>query len=108
MVGQIVSKANALGHRAARLDVSWQSVLLAVLLVAVVVSALGVIYSAFLYRQAFNDQQQLYQQRDSLGVEWGQLLIEQSALASHSRIENTVTKRLDMYVPAPDEIVVVR
>lgn len=108
MVGRIVSKANELGHQAARLSVSWQSVLLAALLVAVVVSALGVIYSAFLYRQAFNNQQQLFQQRDSLEVEWGQLLLEQSALASHSRIESTVTKRLDMYVPAPDEIVVVR
>jgi cell division protein FtsL len=108
VVGRIVSTAGDIGTRVASLSFSLRPVILAMLLVATVMSALGVIYSAFLYRQAFNSQQQLFQQRDRLDVEWGQLLLEQSALAAHSRIESLVTKRLDMYVPAPDEIVVVR
>ncbi len=108
MVAGFVSKASEIGGRAASVDLSWRALVLALLLIVTVVSALAVIYSAFLYRQAFNSQQQLFQRRDGLEVEWGQLLLEQSALAAHSRIEKTVTKRLDMYVPAPDEIVVVR
>lgn len=108
MVGRIVSGAGEFSGWAASLSFSWRPVVLMLLLVSAVLSALGVIYSAFLYRQAFNHQQQQFQQRDALEVEWGQLLLEQSALAAHSRIETTVTKRLDMYVPAPDEIVVVR
>ncbi len=108
MVHRILSKTRKVGSWAAGLSLSWRALALALLLIATVVSALGVIYSAFLYRQAFNGQQQLFLQRDALAVEWGQLLLEQSALAAHSRIEETVTRRLDMYVPAPDEVVVVR
>lgn len=79
-----------------------------ILTVLVIFSALGVVYSAYKYRQLFNQHQQFSQQRDQLQVEWGQLLLEQSALSAHNRIEKIVTGQLGMYVPAPDEIVVVR
>tara|TARA_R110002095_G_C4180220_1_gene232851 strand:+ start:518 stop:844 length:327 start_codon:yes stop_codon:yes gene_type:complete len=108
MVKRIVTRASALGVRAKSVSVSWRALLLVLLFSALVLSALSVIYGAFLYRQGFNAQQQLFQQRDALEVEWGQLLLEQSALAAHGRIEKMVTQRLDMYVPSPDEIVVVR
>ncbi|OMH36579.1 cell division protein FtsL [Motiliproteus sp. MSK22-1] len=87
---------------------AWRRGAVGILTVFVVVTALAVIYSAFLYRQLFNEQQQLTQLRDGLQVEWGQLLLEQSSLAAHSRIETVVTKKLEMYVPEPNEIVVVR
>ncbi|WP_242521685.1 cell division protein FtsL [Motiliproteus sp. SC1-56] len=86
---------------------SWMAGASALLAVFVVLSALGVIYSAYLYRQLFNEQQQLFQVRNQLQVEWGQLLLEQSALASHSRIEQVVSEKLDMHVPSPESIVVV-
>ncbi|MCW8886430.1 MAG: cell division protein FtsL [Motiliproteus sp.] len=87
---------------------AWRRGAAGILTVFIVFSALAVIYSAYLYRQLFNEQQQMLQVRDELQVEWGQLLLEQSALAAHSRIETIVTKKLGMYVPAPNEIVVVR
>lgn len=93
------------GTEGGRLLIQGASALLAVL---VILSALGVIYSAYLYRQLFNEQQKLFQGQNGLQVEWGQLLLEQSALAAHSRIEKVVTRQLDMYVPSPEEIVVVR
>lgn len=74
----------------------------------VILSALAVIYNAYYHRLLFNQHQQQLQQRDRLQVEWGQLLLEQSALAAHSRIEQAVTQQLDMYVPSPNEIVVVK
>ena len=87
---------------------AWRRGAVGILTVFVVITALAVIYSAFLYRQLFNEQQQLTQLRDGLQVEWGQLLLEQSSLAAHSRIETVVTKKLEMYVPEPNEIIVVR
>ncbi|HEY5718489.1 MAG TPA: cell division protein FtsL [Motiliproteus sp.] len=87
---------------------SWALPLAVVLALMVVMSALAVINSAYHHRQRFNEFQQQLQARDRLQVEWGQLLLEQSALAAHSRIERAVTQKLDMYVPAPDEIVVVK
>ncbi len=90
-------------------DTPWGGYVWVVLLVlAVVLSALAVIYNAYSYRALFHEQQVLQQRSDDLQVEWGQLLLEQSALASHSRIEKVVTEKLQMYVPSPDEIVVVR
>ncbi len=91
-----------------RIPAAWRRGAVGVLTVLVIFSALTVIYSAYLYRQLFNQQQQMLQARDQMQVEWGQLLLEQSALAAHSRIEKVVTHKLDMYVPAPNEIVVVR
>ena len=90
------------------ISAAWRRGAVGVLTVLVIVSALAVIYSAFLYRQLFNEQQQMLVARDGMQVEWGQLLLEQSALAAHSRIEKIVTKKLEMYVPAPNEIIVVR
>lgn len=86
----------------------WRRGSLATLTVLVVFSALAVIYSSYKHRQYFNEYQQLANQRDELQVQWGQLLLEQSALAAHSRIEKVVTKRLGMYVPEPSQIIVVR
>ncbi|WP_421865392.1 cell division protein FtsL [Motiliproteus sp.] len=108
MVKRVLVGAERLKASLPDLSLSARSMLLVLLLTAVVISSLAVIYSAFLYRQAFNQQQQLIQQRNALEVEWGQLLLEQSALAAHGRVERAVTKQLGMYVPSPEEIVVVR
>ncbi|MEH6824226.1 MAG: cell division protein FtsL [Motiliproteus sp.] len=108
MVKRIVTRAGEIGTRTKNLSISLQALVTVPVFIALLLTALTVIYSAFLYRQGFNLQQQLFQQRDALEVEWGQLLLEQSALAAHSRIERTVTQQLDMYVPSPEDIVVVR
>ncbi len=85
---------------------AWAGVVL--LALAVVVSALAVIYSSYLFRYYFNQQQKLAEQRDALQVEWGQLLLEQSAWAAHGRVEGVVGQQLNMRVPAPAEIIMVK
>lgn len=80
----------------------------ALLTVLVVFSALSVIYSAFEYRRLFNDQQQLIQQWDEIQVEWGQLLLEQSALGANSRVEQFATQQLKMAIPSPDHVEIVQ
>ncbi len=102
---QVTSAKVKPGGRITRL---WRRGSLVILAVLVIFSALTVVFSAYKHRQFFNEYQQLADQRDELQVQWGQLLLEQSALAAHSRIEKVVTQRLGMFVPEPSEIVVVK
>ena len=75
-----------------------------VLLVALLISSVSVIYQAYEYRQLFNTQQQLVTQWDDLQVEWGQLLLEQSALGANSRVEQKAKEQLSMQVPKPENV----
>ena len=78
------------------------------LLLLLVVSAQLVIYSSFEARGHINYLHQLESGRNLMQVEWGQLLLEQSAWASHSRVESLVTEQLNMGVPLAKNIVLVR
>lgn len=72
-----------------------------------VVSAVGVVYSAHENRMLFNELAQLQAQRDGYEREWSQLLLEQSALSAHSRVEARAAQGLDMIVPGKNNIVLV-
>jgi len=87
--------------------VIWR-VLLAGLWVAVLCSALAVVYAVHRNRAQFVQLQQAQRERDQLNVEWGQLQLEQSAWATHGRIEQAARDKLDMKTPDSDDIVVVR
>ncbi len=78
------------------------------LIVLVVASALGVIYSSYKSRQLFSDLQQQSRETVQLEEEWGRLLLEQSTWASHARIERLAKSKLNMIVPAPEAIIVVK
>jgi cell division protein FtsL len=77
------------------------------LLLAVVVSALAVIYSTHISRQHFSELQQLVWQENELDVEWGQLLLEESAQSSHNRIEKLARTKLNMSMPRLKDAVLV-
>lgn len=81
--------------------------ILALLVAAVLLSALGVIDSRHENRMLFAQLQQLRQRRDQLNIEWGQLLLEQSTWSTHARVEQMATQQLDMQLPAHPQIVVV-
>ncbi|MFT2090152.1 cell division protein FtsL [Paraglaciecola sp. 2405UD69-4] len=78
------------------------------LFLAVMVSAALVILSAHHNRQMSIAIERLMQEKDQLDVEWRHLVLEQSALTEHNRIEALVKKQLDMHRPKPNEEVVVR
>lgn len=80
---------------------------LALLLLACISSALTVVHFAHLNRQMTIAQDQLYQQRDQLDIEWRNLLLEQRALAEHSRVEDIARNRLQMVRPAGDSDITV-
>ncbi|MFT6988899.1 MAG: cell division protein FtsL [Paraglaciecola sp.] len=78
------------------------------LFLALLVSAGLVILSAHHNRQMSIAIERLMQEKDQLDVEWRNLVLEQSALTEHNRIEALVTSQLNMHRPLPSEEVVVR
>jgi cell division protein FtsL len=85
----------------------WRLVV-AVLWVAVLCSALGVVYGKQQARNRFNELQKLTTQRDDLDIEWGQLQLEQSTWATHGRVERVAQKDLDMVTPQASELRIVQ
>lgn len=78
------------------------------LYLGVMVSAGAVILSAHNNRQLAIEHERLLQEKDQLDIEWRHLLLEQSALSEHNRIEKLVSSKLNMYRPSPAEEVLVR
>lgn len=78
------------------------------LALAVLMSALGVVYTKHESRKLFVELDRLKTERDQINVEWGRLQLEQSTLATHGRIERTATKRLNMETPEYEKIFIVR
>ena len=78
------------------------------LVVAVVASAVGVVYSQYEVRVLFAKKQTLIAQRDDLNVEWGRLQLEQSTWGTQSRVEHMARQKLEMVAPAPGNVVFVR
>ncbi len=77
---------------------------LAVLLIG---SAIGVAVSAHQNRDLYNTLSNLQLERDAYQRQWSQLLLEQSALSAHGRIERKAVEELEMVVPGREHIVLV-
>ena len=82
--------------------------LLAVLAVAVLLSALGAVYAKHHSRQLFVELEALKSERDDLNVEWNKLMLEQATWATPTRIEMIARDRLQMMVPPSDKVVTTR
>lgn len=81
--------------------------LLPVLVLAVIMSALGVVYAKHQSRKLFVTLQGLEAERDEMNIEWGQLQLEQSTWATHGRVEELAREQLKMTTPAQDAVVIV-
>lgn len=76
--------------------------------VLVFVTALGVVYSKHQSRKLFVQLEMLHEVRDEWNVAWGQLQLEQSTWGTHGRIEKIARNKLDMRIPTPGEVVLVK
>lgn len=81
---------------------------LCIMLAVVLVSGLSVVLKTHENRFAFNELQELKEHANSLEVEWGQLLIEQSTFGVEGKIEQKAVEQLDMQVPELSNIVMLR
>lgn len=69
------------------------------LVLVMVLTALGVVYSSHISRELFAEQALLQERNDQLQLEWAQLLLEQSAFTSPGQIESVAAQELDMVLP---------
>lgn len=72
-----------------------------------VISALALVYTKHESRKLFINLQDLSQERDELNIEYGQLQIEQSMWATHSRIEKLASDDLSLVRPDANDIYVI-
>jgi cell division protein FtsL len=77
----------------------------AALLVVLMGSGLGVVYTKHQTRQLFIDLQALQDKRDELEIEWRLLQLEHSTLATAAEVDQVARTRLDMVIPAPDAVI---
>ena len=84
------------------------AVAIAVLWALVLAAALAVVQSRHEARKLFVELQQLQHERDELDIDWGRLRLEQSAHATYGLIETVAREELEMSVPTPEQIIIVR
>ena len=81
---------------------------LIILFFAVIASALAVINSTHQNRQLVMEHERLIQEKDALDIQWRHLIIEQSALTEHNRIERAVQDKLNMRRPSREDEILLR
>jgi cell division protein FtsL len=80
---------------------------IAVMALGLGATAISVVSTKHEARSLFIQLQGLNGERDALEIEWGQLKLEQSAWATHGRVEQTARVGLRMVIPRPDEVRIV-
>ncbi len=80
----------------------------ALLLFAVVASALGVVWTRHESRVLFVQLTQLQNQRDDLNIEYGRLELEQATYAEPRRVDDEARQKLGMVDPRPQDIRLLR
>ena len=82
--------------------------ILVLLLIAVVASAVGVVYTRQESRRMFVELTRLTAERDDLNFEYGRLELEQATVAEANRIEQIARTRFGMISPQPATTVVIK
>lgn len=77
---------------------------LLVLWLAVMVSAVAVVWGKQQSRNQFVELQRLEKERDRLDTEWGQLRLEQSTWVTYGRIEKVARDDLHMVIPDTNQV----
>jgi len=78
------------------------------ILLAVIVTSVGVVYSKHQARKLFVELQALGNERDNMDIEWGQLQLEQSTLTTHGQVERAARDQLGMVNLSADNMVIVK
>ena len=87
---------------------SKRSLGLAVLIIAVLLSALSVIYMKDYSRRSFTELQMMQTDAQQANTVYNQLLLEESTWATQARIQQVATQDLHMETPSANAITMVR
>jgi cell division protein FtsL len=88
-----------------RCPVSLEMLGVILLMVAILSSALSVIYVKALQRNLYSELQSSQQERDSLKTEWSRLLLEENTWAAPVRIQALAQQELGMQIPQSKDTV---
>lgn len=77
------------------------------LLVTIFASAMGVVFITHHTREAVTEKDMALVERERLDNEWRNLILEETALAEHSRVETVAISDLEMKRPDSDKEVIV-
>lgn len=103
-----ISQHNVFDGHLKEVHLSKRSCLHLFLLIAVLFSALAVIYITNLHRMMCSQLETLKQQAHQLELQWGQLLLEQASLATPARVQHLATDKLHMVLPTDKETYILR
>ncbi len=78
-----------------------------VLLALIFTSAMGVVFTTHHTRQAVTEKDQALVERERLDSEWRNLILEETALAEHSRVQAIAKQELEMKRPESDKEVII-
>lgn len=73
----------------------------------IVATGIAIVLAKHEARQYFAELEALNREQDRLEIDWGRLRLEQSAYATHPRIEQLAREDLRLEPPAQSQIVVV-
>lgn len=102
-----LAQGSLVGIDGRSLTFSRQTIGMILLVIAVLTSALAVVYVKALDRQMFSDLQALQQVHDDLHVQSGQLLLEQNTWAAPARVQVIAEQQLNMIEPTVKEVTLV-
>lgn len=78
-----------------------------ILLIAIFAAAMGIVFSTHNTRSAITEKDQTLVERERLDSEWRNLILEEKALAEHSRVQKMAVDELQMQRPDGDKEVVI-
>lgn len=78
-----------------------------VLLIAVLASGIGVVYTKHQNRYLFIELQSLQKESDHLAMEWELLQLERSTLAIEAEVDTVARTQLNMIGPTPKTVIYV-
>ena len=84
------------------------AIALTILLLAVIASAIGVVYARQQSRLQFVELSHLGAERDDLNFEFGRLQLEQATWADNNRIDQIAREKLGVIAPSAAGTVVIR
>lgn len=77
------------------------------IMVLLFASAMGVVFTTHHTRQAIFEKDQALSERERLDNEWRNLILEETALAEHSRVQAVAMQELEMTRPNANTEVVI-
>lgn len=103
-----INQSNFFNGQLTEMRLSKQLCLQIALLLAVLISALTVVYTTNLHRVTFSQLQVAEQQKLQLQLQWGQLLLEQASLATPGRVQQLAAEKLHMMLPTNKQTFILR